>query len=153
MKMKRVIIMQGIPGSGKSTWIIQNLVDTKHLVVSADHFRVDSCGVYHFDATNPQVAHGKCLLAFIEACAAGVDTIVVDNTNTTAVEIAPYHAIAQAYHYDVKIVRIVADPAICVKRNIHGVPAAGIDTMAERLAGFRSMPQWTVEVKDEEKAA
>jgi predicted kinase len=52
---------------------------------------------------------------------ASFTTIVVDNTNCTIAEIAPYVALAQAYGAEVEIVRINIDPEIAHERNTHGL--------------------------------
>jgi len=73
--------------------------------------------------------------AFVEWCRNGND-VICDNTNTTAVEIAPYYAVAAAYGYQVEIVTFYAPKdklPLCAERNRHSVPLKSIQRMAENI--------------------
>ena len=129
--MTTVILMVGVSGSGKSTYA-RSLAGA--FVVSADdHFEVD--GQYRFNPAELGVAHGKCLRRFIEALSAKSPPalVVVDNTNTSIIELAPYVAVAQAYDCEIEIVRIVCPPEVAAARNTHGVPEAAVRAMHERI--------------------
>lgn len=133
-----VTILQGISGSGKSTFARTLSAD----VVSADnHFMVD--GEYRFDPSRLPDAHAECLMTFL-ACLSSGRNVVVDNTNTTAVEVAPYYALAQAFGADVEIVRVACDPATAAKRTTHGVPEAAVYAMHRRLESFSGPPWWSI---------
>lgn len=80
----KVIILCGVSGSGKST--IAKEIGSGY-VVSADDFFMAS-GEYKFDPTMLPAAHGQCLRDFVGCLQYGCDTIVVDNTNTTMMEVA-----------------------------------------------------------------
>ena len=91
---KQVIIMQGISGSGKSTKAHE--IAEKHSaigcrVVSADDlFTIN--GTYNFDPTLLGEAHKQCMRSFLAALQnPEVGLVIVDNTNTTLVEMAPYY--------------------------------------------------------------
>ena len=47
--------------------------------------------------------------------------IVVDNTNSTIAEIAPYYATAEALECEAEIVCVDCHPDLAASRNIHGV--------------------------------
>ena len=152
----RVILMAGVPGSGKTHYV--NKLGLSHeSVVSADNFFVED-GVYRFDPTKLGAAHGDCLRGFVAALMKGLETVVVDNTNTTVIEMSPYVALAAAYGYETEIVRVVCDPAVAAARNSHGVPERAVRAMSERLERtFQEglPPFWdvTVTVTIEENAA
>ena len=140
-------ILSGLSGSGKSTYTQHCCGGAK--VVSADQFfMVD--GEYRFDVSKLSQAHGACFKSTIAALGSKVDHVVVDNTNTTTEEIAPYILAAQAYGYEVEVVTLTAPKgmsqadyiAACAKRNAHGVPAAGVEAQAMRLANRRLLPWW-----------
>jgi tRNA uridine 5-carbamoylmethylation protein Kti12 len=136
----RVIIMQGASGSGKSTHVqelmIQIFRDTgiTARVCSADHFFMDG-SEYKFDPTKLGEAHASCMRKFTQELVAEDNSkvLIVDNTNTSKVEMAPYVAVAAAYGATVEIVRCVAPADVCASRNAHGVPAKACKAMVDRL--------------------
>jgi len=151
--MFEVIIMQGVAGSGKSTYIKNNFPNST--VVSADHFFINTItGVYEFNRELLAEAHGQCLIKFIETVNAGNnDTpgnglIVVDNTNCTVAEIAPYAAIALAYRCKLKIIYLEVDLKVAAARNLHGVEESQIAIMAEKIEKSAKdlPPYWLREV-------
>lgn len=96
-KVRKVTILRGIPGSGKSTFVNQ------HLSMMGD--------------------------------------LVVDNTNTSVAEIAPYAALALAYGADLEIITLDVDPSVA--QNVHGVPLEGVQRMAARMAEETPrLPPW-----------
>lgn len=141
----KVTILQGIPGSGKSTLIP---VDRKIRIVSADHYFVGGDGHYRFDPHKLPDAHGACLRSFARYSAKpDADELVVDNTNTTVAEVAPYYALAQAYGHEVRIVHLDCEPEVGAARNLHGVGLEACRSMAARIWKFReTSPLWWTRV-------
>lgn len=137
-----VYIMIGVPGSGKSTYIKKNLPGTT--VMSADHFFTGEDGVYRFDPKRLGEAHGTTLRKFLTELSKGFD-IVVDNTNTTLVNIAPYEALASMHGATVRFVYIEADPTVAHSRCTHGVPLDTIVKASQQIASTFGQwpPYWT----------
>lgn len=146
----KVFIYCGVSGSGKSTLI--GRIHPGAIVCSADSYFMGPSRVtpdrmeYRFNPSELPLAHGSCLRHFVDALASperGVvhRDIIVDNTNTTIAEIAPYAALALAYGAGLEIRTIQCDPNVAHSRNAHGVPLAAIVAMADRL-GARVMPPW-----------
>ena len=134
MKEKEIIIMRGLPGSGKSTRAAQ-LAGTTGLVFSTDEFfMVD--GRYRFDPFRLKAAHRWNQQRVENAAAEGVPLIVVDNTNVTQWEMAPYIRMAQVHGYGVRFKYPQTpwqfDPRECARRNTHGVPYENVLKMMER---------------------
>lgn len=129
----RLYVLIGAPGSGKSTWAS----GLGAVVCSADdHFIED--GQYRFDPRLLGDAHAACFRKAVEACGARATNIVIDNTNTTAVEISPYVALGQAYGYEVVPVVFVARG-----QNIHGVPEERVREARDRIDGLlREWPRF-----------
>lgn len=77
----------------------------------------------------------------MKAVAEGTDLIIVDNTNLTAWEIAPYKTYAEVHDYDFAINEVKTNPEDAFKRQQHGVPDFAHKRMAE---GFEkeSIPPW-----------
>lgn len=90
-----VKILSGISGSGKSTYARRH----RGVIVSADDYFVRD-GAYRFNPARLSSAHATCFARYLGALDDGHPLVIVDNTNTTAVEIAPYVLAAQAKGYD-----------------------------------------------------
>jgi hypothetical protein len=159
---KKVVIVRGISGSGKSHYA-SSLAATG--VVSADNFFVGEDGVYRFDPSKLPLAHAECMLQFIELMREPPThrlvqftelmreprthrLVVVDNTNTTVAEIAPYMAVAAAYGWHAEIHHVHCDVRVAAARNRHGVPLAGCEAQARRIAESVLPPWWAVKVID-----
>jgi predicted kinase len=109
---KMVVLMRGLPGSGKSTFVEQLVeratqLDINSAVCSADQFFYDEHGTYHFDTRELSSNHGKCFSKFQYHLRASpgelgfVKLIIVDNTNIRKDELDRY--IRAMYGlYDVK---------------------------------------------------
>lgn len=163
--MRKVIILSGISGSGKSTYA-QKLVDeadrrgeihsTVHdvqLVSADDYFTAtwqegaETKSEYNFDPSKLSKAHQQCFRDFLSAVqswASGL--VIVDNTNTTAAEIAPYYLGAEAFGWEVEIHTLVCSTyesvEKCAARNIHNVPLTGILSQAARIASGNRAFYW-----------
>jgi predicted kinase len=134
----KVWIYCGLPGAGKTTRIKR---DHPHAVTcSADDFFMQG-GEYRFDVSKLSEAHGSCLRNFVSLLQDSMPQIVVDNTNTTTAEVAPYAALAQAHGYALEIVTVACPPEAAHARNVHGVPLAAVNAMSDRLAK-RELPPW-----------
>lgn len=132
--MKKLYIVRGLPGSGKSTFA-KAIVGSDFLVCEADkYFMVD--GEYKFDMSKIKQAH--------EWCRNRVETmmkdslvndqfyreIAVSNTFTQEWEMKPYFDLAMMYGYTVFTV-IVENRHGGV--NQHNVPDATLGNMRNRF--------------------
>jgi tRNA uridine 5-carbamoylmethylation protein Kti12 len=132
-----VIIMRGISGSGKTT-LAKKLKDDYEAdvrsrfpdwgetswIVSSDHFFEAPSGEYNFDRELLPEAHHACLRRFTNLVVCKTDTtslIIVDNTNLSIVEMAPYATLARAFGHKVEVVTVLCDPEVALQRNLHGV--------------------------------
>lgn len=151
MSNPRCIILSGPSGGGKSTIARQltaGLPDCNFAILSADDFFTKhGKGVYDFVPSLLPEAHKECYLNFLAACSIRVPLVIVDNTNISGWEIAPYYRHAEVMGYDVSITKVLIDPAIAAKRNLHGVPFKAVESMAKRL-GNGWCPHWNVVVQN-----
>ena len=154
---KKVVILCGASGSGKSTYArkvasgYNTLPGFRASIDSADdYFYVN--GEYRFDPSKLPQAHAQCLCRFNEKVRtdspAHVDLgwlLIVDNTNTTVAEIAPYAALALAYGFELEIVIFGGTFS-----NVHGVPPLAVARQRENIAGLRKQlpPWWPVRLAD-----
>jgi len=140
-----IIITRGGSGAGKTTWAKTNHPDG--VFFSADTFFMDAEGVYRFDPSKLGEAHAQCLRMFISLCQSPGDfankTIIVDNTNTSVSEFAPYAQVGQVYGHSVEILTWVYDPVMAHARNSHGTPLkACIDQHRRLIEQTAFIPPW-----------
>ena len=121
---KQVIIMRGIPGSGKTHWLDKNYPDAARC--SADHFFMTDAGEYEYDPAQVAQAHTYCLSQFLNFIRHNHLLIAVDNTNTEQWQIMNYATIARMHDYTVQVqtmwTSLVRDVIDACHRNTHGVP-------------------------------
>ncbi|OQR98302.1 hypothetical protein ACHHYP_08743 [Achlya hypogyna] len=127
----QVVIMRGLPGSGKSTLSRHVLamaaargVTTAHC--SADMLFETPSGYYH-ERSKLTEAHDMCKATFAAALAAGTAVVVVDNTHSMLWEYEGYIADATAAGYNVTVLEVPCADACMAQRmlfrNSHGVGA------------------------------
>lgn len=142
----KMIIMQGLPGSGKS-FHAKKLADKNTVIVSADSFP----GLYQdgkFQVGLLKKAHAAAFCEAIHALQRG-ESVVVDNTNTTLEEVAPYIMLAMALGADPSILTIEVDPWKAKDRNTHNVPEATFTRLLAQLVSFRLPDYWANSVPRE----
>ncbi|CAG0897158.1 unnamed protein product [Cyprideis torosa] len=124
-RSKVMIIMRGLPGSGKSYLVTQlQSIYPDSRVCSADLYFSRS-GVYRFHPSKLKEAHAFSQQSALEACQEGVLLVIVDNTNVKCWEFSRYRQIATRFHYIVVIMESQTpwrfDPMILAQKNSHGV--------------------------------
>lgn len=99
---KKVIILSGASGSGKSTFA-RSFSCT---VCSADTFFTSPDGTYDFNPNELDRAHADCFRHFLGSLEGTDETVVVDNTNTRLEELTPYVLAAHAFCIKPKIITV-----------------------------------------------
>jgi predicted kinase len=128
-----LILLRGVPGSGKSTFanvILQQPNNNPQEVLSADDFFVNNEGVYIFDGTKIKEAHNYCQFRCSERMRQEISRIVVANTFTQEWEMETYYEMAKRYNYRVHSVIIENRHG---NQNIHGVPENKLQIMKDRF--------------------
>ncbi len=118
--MKKVYILRGVSGSGKSTFVKKLPKD--RVVHSTDSFFYKN-GKYKFDFKKLGFYHKRNLKNFEESLKKKKRVVVVDNTNILAKDAKPYIKKAKEHGYKVILVDFRPKGALWhYKRNIHNVP-------------------------------
>lgn len=159
---KQVIVLSGVSGSGK-TRLANKMAksisgyEPDGLIVSADDYFTDSLGEYRFNPSKLGEAHAECFRSFLAGLQNGRELIIVDNTNTTKREIAPYMLGASAFGYSSRIHAIVCpnthidttDLRACAEHNTHKVPLSAIFAQNDRQRKMLTdvPPYWQVQVQ------
>jgi predicted kinase len=127
----RMLLLVGLPGSGKTTYISR--LKTPTVVCSADHW-FERDGEYRFVPEELGQAHDACKRKAQEAMQAKTHhLVVIDNTSLSAWEREPYLAMAAENGYAVDIKVFDVDIDLSAARNTHGVPREALVRMAGRL--------------------
>ena len=132
-EMKTVTVLRGISGSGKSTYTAKHFPDA--VVCSADYY-FGHGNNYNFNASKLGAAHYQCFELFQAAVNSGKPNIVLDNTNTMLKEFKRYIEYAEKHGYKVNVVRLVVDPKVAAKRNVHNVPQDKVQAMQDRFVDY-----------------
>lgn len=139
--IKIMVLMRGVPGSGKS-FLAQKLISDSLLdaqpeqfIFSTDDFFCQS-GHYVFAPSKLPEAHEWNRMRVAGALHRGMSPVIVDNTNTEAWEMKPYVHPAVHYGYAIEILEPSTpwcrkESELC-RRNTHGVPRQNIRNMLER---------------------
>ena len=128
--MKKIIMIVGIPGSGKTTKAkqIMKLLGDTAVHYEADQYFTDAEGNYKFDPSKLAEAHDYCQSKTIDSMKKGIKNIIVSNTFIKAWEREPYFRFARTYEYDVMFIRMNTQ-----YETIHGVPAEKIEYMKSQI--------------------
>lgn len=140
MTRRQMYIMQGIPGSGKST-VAAQIHDAAFMkgvtvvTLSTDHFWGPD---YDFDPTKHVEAHEWNQRRCLTAAQDGASVIIIDNTNIEKVHAQPYILLAGMFGYDVQVVSIQVDVGVAKRRNAlrpenRRIPDEVIESMHKRL--------------------
>jgi tRNA uridine 5-carbamoylmethylation protein Kti12 len=144
---RQVIVLSGASGSGKSVLARRLASEARTagvdvVTVSADDAFFAPDGTYKWDGDKLGEAHDECFRNFLKALVTLPEGLVlVDNTNTTAADIAPYMRAASAFAWTAKVVRIMVDPKVAAARNGGRAPAKIVEEQAGNM-NYQRLPSW-----------
>ena len=124
-KIAQLILVRGVPGSGKSTYA--RTLNVPHF--EADMWFEERGG---YAPKKLKEAHSWCLEQAVSRMESG-ETVVVSNTFTRLWELQPYVDAAKELGVEVVIIKMNGE-----WQNVHGVPREKVEQMRER---FEPHPQ------------
>lgn len=144
MKNKKLVLMRGWPGSGKSTCAKKESVKfKKSLVLSTDdYFVCPNTGDYIWVSSLIGEAHVWNRKRTEDAMKRGKSPIFIDNTNIRLWEMDGYLKLAKIYGYET-----FQFPCSGNFENTHGVPREKVEQMKDSYE-ISLLPMW--ETSDEE---
>ncbi len=127
--MKAIILLRGLPGSGKTTLAKLISESGKYPVFSVDDYFTNENGEYDFKFDQNHIAYKQCEENTRKALEGGVDKVILDNTFTMEWEMEPYFKMANEYAYQVHVVTVENRHG---GKNIHEINSEQLQKMAQK---------------------
>jgi predicted kinase len=127
---KKLYIVRGVPGSGKSTFAKSLVGDKDYCHKEADMYFIDRDGNYKFEPSKIKDAHAWCKEEIEFAMKYEHSPVVVSNTFTQEWEMDAYYELAKQYGY--MVFSIIVENRHD-GNNQHNVPAETIQRMKDRF--------------------
>lgn len=138
--MKKLYLLRGLQGSGKSYLAKSIAVRLRAKLLSADDFH-ETRDSYAWTPGLAYHAHRICEFLANQAMAAGERAVVIDNTNLRPKNARTYAKMAKKYGYELEVVEPntpwCRNPEELALRNQHGLTKEAIE---ENLAYLLVMP-------------
>ena len=124
-----IVLLRGLPGSGKSSLARLLSENGKHPVFSVDDFFTDELGNYKFDHLKNHLAYDLCRNNTEQAMIKSTEKIFVDNTFTLDWEMEPYFKLASEHNYRIYVVTVENYHG---EKNIHGITEEQVEKMRSK---------------------
>ncbi|MGV3666796.1 MAG: AAA family ATPase [Leptospira bouyouniensis] len=127
---KTLLLLRGIPGSGKSTFANQIASTNGAPIFSIDSYFENEKGEYNFDFSKNHLAYKECESKTKLALEKGIPFIIVDNTFTLEWELKPYEDMAKTFGYLCFVVTVENRHG---GKNVHQIPEGQIEKMKAKF--------------------
>lgn len=130
MLQPALILLRGLPGSGKTTLAKVLSENSTYPVFSVDdYFTDETTGEYIFNFQNNHLAYKQCEALTNDAMQQAIPKVIVHNTFTMDWELEPYFKLASKYHYQIFVVTVENYHG---HQNVHEVSDEQLLKMAEK---------------------
>jgi predicted kinase len=129
MKINRLVLIRGLPGSGKTTYA-KNYFNG-HIHLEADMYFIESDGFYNWTAERLGKAHSWCFETTKIMLNNGYD-VVVSNTFSTLKELNPYIELASSTDTPYAVFKMTKEYG-----SVHNVPQVVIEKMRFRFEDYK----------------
>ncbi len=127
--MNSLILLRGLPGSGKTTLAKELSENGKYPIFSIDDYFILKNGDYKFEFDKNHLAYKQCEENTKTSMQKNVSKIYIDNVFSLEWEIAPYFKLAAEYKYQIFIITVENRHK---GKNIHQISDEQIKKMAEK---------------------
>lgn len=125
-----LILLRGLPGSGKTTLAKVLSENNTYPIFSVDDFFTNKVtGEYLFNFKNNHLAYKQCEELTKEAIQQNSTKIFVHNTFTMEWELEPYFKLAAEFNYELFVLTVENYHG---KKNTHGVSEEQLQKMADK---------------------
>jgi uridine kinase len=130
MQQNALILLRGLPGSGKTTLAKLLSENNTYPVFSVDdYFTNEVTGEYIFNFQNNHLAYKQCEALTKDAMQQAIPKILVHNTFTLDWELEPYFKMTSQFNYKLFVVTVENYHG---HQNVHEVSDEQLQKMAEK---------------------
>ena len=127
--MKSLILLRGLPGSGKSSFAKVISENGKYPVYSVDDYFTSPSGEYQFNFQTNHLAYKSCENNTRKSLEMGLEKVIVDNTFTLEWELEPYFKMGKECGYTVFVMTLENWHG---GKNVHGISDEQLFKMASK---------------------
>jgi predicted kinase len=127
--MNSLILLRGLPGSGKTTLAKELSEDAKYPVFSVDDYFTGLNGEYIFEFDKNHLAYKQCEENARASMQNRIPKIFIDNVFSLEWEMEPYFKLASEFNYRIFVLTVENRHK---GRNIHQISDEQIQKMAQK---------------------